>query len=59
VTIAFLFVTLFVLLLIGAPIAIALGLSSVATILLFSNDSLASLALKLFETMQHYTLRAM
>jgi C4-dicarboxylate transporter DctM subunit len=57
-TIAFLFVTLFALLLIGAPIAIALGLSSVATILLFSNDSLASLALKLFETMQHYTLLA-
>ena len=39
-TIAFLFVTLFALLLIGAPIAIALGLSSVATILLFSNDLL-------------------
>jgi C4-dicarboxylate transporter DctM subunit len=57
-TIAFLFVTLFALLLIGAPIAIALGLSSVATILLFSNDSLGSLALKLFETMQHYTLLA-
>jgi C4-dicarboxylate transporter DctM subunit len=57
-TIAFLFVTLFGLLLIGTPIAIALGLSSVATILLFSNDSLASLALKLFETMQHYTLLA-
>ena len=44
-TIAFLFVTLFLLLLIGAPIAIALGLSSVTTILLFSHDSLASLAL--------------
>ncbi|HEX6143093.1 MAG TPA: TRAP transporter large permease subunit [Geminicoccaceae bacterium] len=57
-TIAFLFITLFALLLIGAPIAIALGLSSVATIVLFSNDSLASLALKLFETMQHYTLLA-
>ena len=57
-TIAFLFLMLFGLLLIGAPIAIALGLSSVATILLFSHDSLASLALKLFETMQHYTLLA-
>jgi C4-dicarboxylate transporter, DctM subunit len=57
-TILFLFVSLFALLLIGAPIAIALGLSSVATILLFSNDSLASLSLKLFETMQHYTLLA-
>ena len=57
-TIAFLFLMLFGLLLIGAPIAIALGLSSVATILLFSHNSLASLALKLFETMQHYTLLA-
>jgi C4-dicarboxylate transporter, DctM subunit len=57
-TIAFLFVMLFGLLLIGAPIAIALGLSSVTSILLFSHDSLASLALKLFETMQHYTLLA-
>jgi C4-dicarboxylate transporter DctM subunit len=57
-TIAFLFVMLFGLLLIGTPIAIALGLSSVTSILLFSHDSLASLALKLFETMQHYTLLA-
>ncbi len=53
-----LFVVLFALLLIGAPIAIALGLASVLTILFFSNDSLASVALKLFETMQHYTLLA-
>jgi C4-dicarboxylate transporter DctM subunit len=57
-TIVFLFVMLFGLLLIGTPIAIALGLSSVTSILLFSHDSLASLALKLFETMQHYTLLA-
>ncbi len=57
-TIAFLFAMLFGLLLIGSPIAIALGLSSVTSILLFSHDSLASLALKLFETMQHYTLLA-
>jgi C4-dicarboxylate transporter DctM subunit len=57
-TIAFLFVMLFGLLLIGTPIAIALGLSSVTSILLFSHDSLASLSLKLFETMQHYTLLA-
>jgi len=58
VTIAFLFVLLFALLFIGTPIAIALGLSSVLTIVLFSQDSLASLSLKLFETMQHYTLLA-
>jgi len=57
-TIAFLFISLFALMLIGTPIAIALGLSSVTTILLFSDDSLASLAQKLFETMQHYTLLA-
>ena len=57
-TIGFLFVTLFGLLLIGTPIAFALGLSSVLTILVFSDDSLASVALKLFETMQHFTLMA-
>ena len=57
-TIAFLFIGLFGLLLIGAPIAIALGLSSVLTILLFSNDDLASLTGKFFDTMHHYTLMA-
>lgn len=58
-TIAVLFITLFGCMLIGMPIAIALGLSSVTTILLFSNDSLASIALKLFEaTSEHYTLLA-
>jgi C4-dicarboxylate transporter DctM subunit len=45
--------------LMGMPIAIALGLSSITTILLFSNDSLPSIALKLFEaTSEHYTLLA-
>ena len=57
-TILVLFVLLFGLLLIGAPISIALGLASVTTILFFSNDSVASIALKLFETMEHYTLLA-
>ena len=56
--IAFLFICLFGLLLIGTPIAISLGLSSVLTIAFFSNDSIASIALKLFETMEHYTLLA-
>ena len=37
-TIAFLFTALFGLLIIGAPIAVALGLSSVATIMLFSGE---------------------
>ena len=57
-TTIFLFVLLFGFMYIGIPIAIALGLSSVATILLFSDDSLASQALKLFNTMEHYTLLA-
>jgi C4-dicarboxylate transporter DctM subunit len=58
-TIATLFITLLLCMLIGMPIAIALGFSSVLTILLFSNDSLASIALKLYaSTSEHYTLLA-
>ena len=56
---ATLFLILFGCMFMGMPIAIALGLSSVSTILMFSNDSLASIALKLFEaTSEHYTLLA-
>ncbi len=55
-TTAVLFILLFVLMMIGMPVAVALGLSSLVTILLFSQDSLASLSLKLFETSEHYTL---
>jgi C4-dicarboxylate transporter DctM subunit len=58
VTTLFLFVVLFVLLFLGMPIAIALGLSSVVTLLFFAPDSLASMAIKLFATMQSYTLLA-
>ena len=43
---------------IGMPIAVALGLSSLLTILLFAQDSLASLALKLYETSEQFTLLA-
>ncbi|CAG1002873.1 C4-dicarboxylate TRAP transporter large permease protein DctM [Burkholderiales bacterium] len=57
-TTVLLFVMLFVFMLMGMPIAIALGLSSLLTILLFGQDSLASLALKLFETSEHFTLLA-
>ncbi|WP_457575018.1 TRAP transporter large permease [Desulfolithobacter sp.] len=54
-----LFALLFICMLLGMPIALALGLSSITTILLFSNDSLASIALKLFESLsEHYTLLA-
>ncbi len=45
--------------LIEVPVAIALGLSSIVTILFFSGDSLASISLKFFEaTSEHYTLLA-
>ena len=54
----FLFTVLFVFLLMGVPIAFSLGLASILLILLFTNDSLASMSLKLFDTMEHYTLLA-
>lgn len=58
-TTATLFFLLFFCMLLGMPIAMALGLSSIATIMMFSNDSLASVALKLFEALsEHYTLLA-
>jgi len=55
---AILLVLLFTFMLIGMPIAVALGLSSLLTILFFGQDSLASLSLKLFETSEHFTLLA-
>ncbi|WP_121280256.1 C4-dicarboxylate TRAP transporter large permease protein DctM [Pseudomonas aeruginosa] len=57
-TILFLFLLLFLLMFIGVPIAVSLGLSGALTILLFSPDSVRSLAIKLFETSEHYTLLA-
>ncbi|OGB43535.1 MAG: C4-dicarboxylate ABC transporter permease [Burkholderiales bacterium RIFCSPLOWO2_12_67_14] len=42
----------------GMPVAISLGLSSLITIFFFSQDSLASMSIKLFETSEHYTLLA-
>jgi C4-dicarboxylate transporter DctM subunit len=53
-----LFVLLFVLLFLGMPIAIALGLASITVILLFEPDSIASLVLKFFQTMEQTTLLA-
>jgi C4-dicarboxylate transporter DctM subunit len=55
---AVLFILLFTFMLLGMPIAVALGLSSLLTILFFAQDSLASLSLKLFETSEHFTLLA-
>lgn len=57
-TILFLFVSLFVLMFMGIPVAISLGLAGSTTIMLFSPDTVRSLAIKLFETSEHYTLLA-
>jgi C4-dicarboxylate transporter DctM subunit len=54
-----LFFLLFFCMMIGVPVAISLGFSSVVTILLFADDSLASIAMKLFEALsEHYTFLA-
>ncbi len=54
-----LFLLLFFCMMIGVPVAASLGFSSIVTILLFSDDSLASIALKLFEALsEHYTFLA-
>ncbi|MGE4299031.1 MAG: TRAP transporter large permease [Desulfovibrionaceae bacterium] len=54
-----LFTLLFLCLLTGMPIAFGLGLASISTILFFSPDSQASIALKLFDSLsEHYTLLA-
>ncbi|MGB6105812.1 MAG: TRAP transporter large permease subunit [Pusillimonas sp.] len=53
-----LLIMLFVFMFIGMPVAVALGLSSILTILVFGHDSLASLSLKMFETSEHFTLMA-
>ncbi len=55
---AVLFLLLFGLLLIGAPIAIALGLSSVLFIALFSHDSMSSVTIQMFNASQNFTLLA-
>ena len=57
-TVLFLFFLLFLLMFIGVPIAASLGLAGSITIMLFSPDSVRSLAIKLFETSEHYTLLA-
>jgi C4-dicarboxylate transporter DctM subunit len=53
-----LFIMLFFFMLNGMPIAVALGLSSVLTIMFFGQASLASMSLKLLNTSEHYTLLA-
>ena len=54
-----LFLAIIVLLLIGVPIAVALGVSSVMFLLILSDSSLASIAQTLFSAFDgHYTLLA-
>ncbi|GAB5468771.1 MAG: TRAP transporter large permease [Rhodospirillales bacterium] len=57
-SVVLLFVLILGFLVIGMPIAVSLGLSSVIFLLAYSTDSLASISLKLFESMEHYTLLA-
>ncbi len=53
-----LFILVLTLLFLGAPIAVALGLSSIVIIAFFSANSLSSVALQLFTASQNYTLLA-
>ena len=55
---AALFTMLFLFMLLGLPIAVSLGLSSVLVITFLGRDSLASLSLKLYETSEQFTLLA-
>ncbi|PRD44727.1 C4-dicarboxylate ABC transporter [Phyllobacterium phragmitis] len=56
--VSILFILVLGLLFLGAPVAIALGLSSIITIAFFSTDSMSSVALQLFTASQNYTLLA-
>ncbi|UOM33152.1 TRAP transporter large permease [Acuticoccus sp. I52.16.1] len=53
-----LFALVFIFLLIGVPVAISLGLSSLLLIAFFSNDSISSVAQQLYTASQNYTLLA-
>ena len=53
-----LFSLVIILLFIGLPVGISLGLSSILFITFFSHDSLSSVAISLFGAGQHYTLLA-
>ena len=57
-TAIFLLLALFVLLFIGVPVAVSLGLASILTMILFGDQSLLSNAQKFFHTMQVYPLLA-
>ena len=54
----FLFGALFFLLASGTPISVSMGLSALLTMQIFAKANLASVALKIFNAMEHYTLLA-
>ncbi len=54
----FLVGVLFLCLLLGVPIAVSLGFASIVTLMMFADQSLLSLALRFFHTMQVYPLLA-
>jgi len=58
VTALFLLAVLFIMLFIGVPVAVSLGLASILTMILFGDQSLLSNAQKFFHTMQVYPLLA-
>ncbi len=58
-SVVFLFAMIITLLMIGVPIAVALGFSSIIFLLIFSDSSLASVAQTLFSAFEgHFTLLA-
>ena len=58
-TTGYLFLSLFACMVIGLPVSLSLGISSLSTLLFFSDDTLASLVGKFSETMtRHHTLKA-
>ncbi|WP_108660821.1 TRAP transporter large permease [Acuticoccus kandeliae] len=55
---AILFALVFTFLLLGVPVAVSLGLSSLIIIAFFSTDTISSVALQLYTASQNYTLLA-
>ncbi len=53
-----LLVFVIIFLMLGVPVAVSLGLSSIFYVVLFSTDSMTSIALKLFEANEHFLLLA-
>ena len=53
-----LFALVILLLFLGVPVAVSLGLSSILVITFLSHDSMSSVALQMFTAAQHYTLLA-